>query len=144
MATGIGDRLRPMEPIVRGWIAVADRAIDGLRGSLDAHDVAALRGALPRDLARAFEVLGTFESGSRSERLAAAGRLVEMFGDEAGDLGAVEAGLVREAIQDCCERVRIDAMTARRLGALAHGYSLQLSSELHRVAAELDPDCRSI
>jgi hypothetical protein len=73
------------------------------------------------------------KEGSRRERVAAAGRLVEAYGSDAGDLKLIGAVTVRRAIEVSCRNASIDSDTASRLGAAAHGYWLDLSARIDRI-----------
>ena len=120
--------------IARLWVAATDRAINAARDSLPPDAVSRLKDAVGRELDDAALLLATIEEGSRPERIAAAGRLVDTYGHDAGDLGLIGAVTVRHAIQRCCGDMAIDPDTTSRLATAAHDYSLDLTARIESIA----------
>lgn len=106
------------------------------QGSLSADALGRLKENVAKHLDRAARLLAPFEGGSRPDRVAAAGRLVDAYGSDAGDLERIGAVTVRRAIEEACRTESIDSDTANRLAAAAHGYWLDLSARIDRIARE--------
>lgn len=121
---------------MRLWTAATDRAIREAQGSLSADAVGRLKESVAEHLESAARLLAPFEGGSRPDRVAAAGRLVDAYGSDAGDLERIGAVTVRRAVEEACHTESIDSDTASRLGAAAHGYWLDLSAGIDRIARE--------